>query len=774
MKRAPELDEQGQASLQLLHENNLTAQKKRYNIGVATAVQIEGALSSPFKNPRSGTAHEMANMINSSRSTQIKKGLGDGKLQRDNDRKLPGKLRKVVQAGTPHAQRYNLRSKPDDGPTSQQRTAKYDARLDTYDIDSSPEYTLSPDARSNPSREDGEEPADKSHQKHKNTERKSKRTAAKRTGLSSSGRTKQVRNTDFTSKKTQSLDLSLTGAGDTDHQTSEEGKDESRHNSTFPIAGENSAKDSSRASKKLYGRSRKERNENSLTLRQSKADIINGFSHLSRNRRLGSLKTGQGEDGAYGESSHEDRIINVHKDNKVQNSTRHGNIKIDLASHKKRTGRQADAALGRDMLRSSNERELERNGTVQRGRNRQIPEDQIPTSDHESAQSTEAFRLEDMFGHGNELNTIFANALELSNYDSDTESNATSDEPQSSLLDSFEDKYSKLRAFVKQHSFDNRIRHSEYDVVVNNLCSEISDSLQFLVEDLLKSNVTKNTIHKAYAKVMPSMTFVFQDLLRFFGLLDSEEEGLYLEGFGLDVVIELAHCIESFHENTASMREDNSSKSKGLASRVDISERIVKSLKNICKAFEEERYELLAAEEIQASSLRREEEVACQERRKARLRERRERAEARRNEWHSLHVARLAAEPDPRRFPHLRLKELASDTDLDANGELFERLELFAPRTQASPAVLQNQFNERSEWTDAELAALLDGLKIFAGPSVFYDIFATYCGPDKPLRSYNVQQITRKAAYLRRMLLQANLTQNRESENWIKSIPIYE
>lgn len=774
MKRAPELDEQGQASLQLLHENNLSAQKKRHNIGIATAVQIEGASSSPSKNPLSGTAHEMANMINSSRSTQIRKGMYDEKLQRDNDRALPGKLRRIVQAGNPHAQRYNLRSKIDDGSTSQQRTAKYDARLDTYDIGSSPEQIISPDARSNPSREDVEEPADKSHQKHENTGRKSKRTAAKRTGLSSSGRTKQVCNTDFTSKKTQSLDFSPAGAGDYGHQTPKEGKDKSRHNSTFPTVGENSAEDRSRASSKLYGRSRKERNENSLTLRQSKADINNNFSHLSGNRGLGSPKTGEGEDGTYSELSHEDRSINIHKDNKVQNSTPHKNIKIDLVSHRKRIGRQVDAALDREMLRNGTERKLKRNGTVRRGKNRQIPEDQIPTSDHERAQGTEAFQLEDMFGHGNELNAIFANALELSNYDSDTESNATSDEPQSSLLDNFEDKYSKLRAFVKQHPFNNTIRHPEYNVLIDNLCSEISDNLQSLAEDMLKPNVTKKTFHKAYAKVMPSMTFVFQDLLRFFGLLDSEEEGLYLEGFGLDVIIELARCIESFHEKTAYMREDNSSESKGLDSRADISEKLVKSLKKICKAFEEERNELLAAEEIQASSLRREEEIACQERRKARLRERRERAEARRNEWHSLHVARLAAEPDPRRFPHLRLKELASDTDLDANGELFERLELFAPRTQASPAVLQNQFIERSEWTDPELAALLDGLKRFAGPSVFYDIFATYCGPNRPLRSYNVQQITRKAAYLRRMLLQANLTQNRESENWIKSIPIYE
>ena len=775
MKGARELDEQGQVSLQLLHENNLSAQKKQRNVGVATAVRIEGASSSPLKPPFSGTAHEMADMINSSRSTQqVKKGYAAGKIQRDNDAILPGKLRKVVQAGNPHEQRYSLRSKIDGASTSQKRTAKRDARLDTYDIDSTPEHTLGSGTQVNPSREGGEDEVDNSNREPKNTTRKSKRTAAKRTGLTSSERIKQARNTALTSEKNQSLNLSHAEVDDSDHNTSEKGKEEPEHNSTFPIADENSTNHRLKASTRAHGRPRKTYNENSLPIRQSKAATGNSFPDSKGNRRLGSPKNNQEETGRPTEPPRENRTINVHRDNEVQNSTRDKDIKINLPNHRKRRSRQSDAALGRNTLRYGDEPELERNETVREARNRVMSENRVFTSDQESVQSDEAFRPEDMFGHGSPLNAIFASALELSNYDSDTESNSPSHEPQSSLLDDFEEKYSSLRAFVEQQSFDRTTGHSELDIVVNTLCSKISDSLHLLAAETLKSKAAMSAFHKVYVKVMPSMALILQDLLWFYGLWDSEEEGLYLEGFGLDAIIELAQCIESFHENTASMKEDGRPKSKGLGSRADITKKIVNPLKKICKAFKEERDELSAAEEMKASTLRREEEINYHERRKARLRERRERAEARRDEWHSLHVARLAAEPDPRHFPRLRLKELASDVDLDANGELFERLELFAPRTQATPAALQTQTIERSEWTDAELAALLDGLKFFAGPSVFYDVFATYCGPGKPLRSYNVQQITRKAAYLRRMLLQANLTQNKESENWIKSIPIYE
>ena len=760
--------------MQLLHEDILSAQKKRQNVGIATAVQIKGASSSPSKPTFSGTAHEMADMINSSRSTrEVKEGLDAGKVEREVDRALPGKLRKVAQAGDPHEQRYSLRSKTDDTST-QKRTAKHHARPDTYDIDSTPEHHPGSGIQDTFSQKDSEDQITNSHQERKNTIRKSKRTAAKRSGLTSSGRTKPAHSTVSTSEKNQSLNLSFAEASDTDHQSCEKEKEEPLHNSTSPVAGEKSTSHRSKlASGKAYGRPRKVHNKNSLTLRQSQAAINNKISDIDGNRRLGSPKISRRRGSAHVESSHEDHIIEVHRDNETQNSTHDRNINIDLARHRKCTSKQPNSTLDHNTLRHDDEQDLEFNETI-RGRSRQLPEDRNFNSNDESIQSNEEFRPEDMFGHGNELNAVLASALELSMYGSGTASNISSNGLQSSLLDDLEGKFSKLRTFVKQQSFDKAMGHSEHITVIENFCSEISSNLHVLAEETLRLKAAENALHKVYARVMPIMAFTLQDLLLFFGLWDSEEEELYLERFGLDIFIELARCLELFYENTASIQEDGIVESEGFESKADTFQKIIKPLKKVCKTFEEERDELLAAEEMQASSIRRREEIAYQERRKARLRERRERAEARRDEWHSLHVARLAAEPDPRRFPHLRLKELASDIDLDANGELFERLELFAPRTQASPAVPHGQHVERIEWTDAELAALLDGLKKFTGPSVFYDIFATYCGPSGPLRSYNVQQITRKAAYLRRILLQANLTQSRESEHWINSIPIYE
>lgn len=87
--------------------------------------------------------------------------------------------------------------------------------------------------------------------------------------------------------------------------------------------------------------------------------------------------------------------------------------------------------------------------------------------------------------------------------------------------------------------------------------------------------------------------------------------------------------------------------------------------------------------------------------------------------WQDLHVWRQQYEPDP----HLR-RRLFIDAQLfaakvdeiderDANGVKFERIPIFKERV--SPPARRGSPPVEEEWTDEQMAALIDGLSSFAG-----------------------------------------------------------
>jgi hypothetical protein len=85
-----------------------------------------------------------------------------------------------------------------------------------------------------------------------------------------------------------------------------------------------------------------------------------------------------------------------------------------------------------------------------------------------------------------------------------------------------------------------------------------------------------------------------------------------------------------------------------------------------------------------------------------------------RKRWQDLHIARIKCEPDAFLFDHLRLKAFPDTQELDANGEMFERIELFKTRTSPPGNVMDT---EGQTWKDEERIALLDGLRAFTGTS---------------------------------------------------------
>ena len=748
--------------MQLLQENISSAQKKKKHVGTAISVQIEAMSSSPMRNPQSGTASEMADMINYSRSgNQRGKDIAAEKPQRKSNSTINGQLRNVPQPARSQKQ-YNLRSNTDNAATSQRHMVDSKIRPDTYDVSSEP-YFHQGSLEENPLVElNGKKENSRLSQEERKSKKKSKRSATTERSSKASGPKEHPHQLVLVSGNGQGLEHSSTEAGKVVQKLPGNEVEISTTRSDAPLIAEQSEDSVSKLNlSKTRGRPRKNREETWLSLRQSQNINSDKHQHVNGNPKsssaIASLKAGRSSAKAVQEDHHVEEAEFAHHSRKTRYET---------ARAEKGTSSGQKLASSPSTLPNHGEQDLEHDDGSQEMISQQDHEDSSPTSYEKGAD--ENFKPEDMFDNGNVLNAIFITAYELSKEASSAGPDLSRNKSMHLLVGKFQEHCSQIREVLQEPFRDEQ--SSEYDTTIFAHCSEIFNDVRLLAERYSTQQAAKRLSHKVYLIVMCGMASLFRDLLKFYKMWNCEEEALDLRGFGLNIAIKVADCIVSFQNSTKSTEAEEGSKTRGYVTRANISRVIVEPLEKVCKALKKEREK----QEAHASLLRRKEEVAYLEKRKAQLRERRERAEARKDEWHSLHVARLAAEPDPRRFAHLRLKELASDTNLDANGDPFERLELFAPRVQASPAAQQSQLIDHSEWTDVELAALLDGLKTFKGPSVFNDLFAAYCGPGAPLRQYNVQQITRKAAYLRRTLMRADLSQDKESEDWINSIPVYE
>jgi hypothetical protein len=138
------------------------------------------------------------------------------------------------------------------------------------------------------------------------------------------------------------------------------------------------------------------------------------------------------------------------------------------------------------------------------------------------------------------------------------------------------------------------------------------------------------------------------------------------------------------------------------------------------------------------------------------------------------------------------------DLEKDANGNPFERVEVFKARS-TPPQHRASDLAEGREWTDDQESALLKGLEEFTGeshailaymwptlmmdigPRVFEQIFNEYCRPRPSdhsrgrggeLRDFSVAELTAKAAWYRLTLLKLYQDNNWTVEDWITNIPV--
>ncbi|KAF2837659.1 hypothetical protein M501DRAFT_995642 [Patellaria atrata CBS 101060] len=155
--------------------------------------------------------------------------------------------------------------------------------------------------------------------------------------------------------------------------------------------------------------------------------------------------------------------------------------------------------------------------------------------------------------------------------------------------------------------------------------------------------------------------------------------------------------------------------------------------------------------------------------------------DARRRRWIALHTARLLAEPDARRYGHLAAPEWpiepANHYDIDANGEPFDRIEVFPTKSDKRSSPNWWRMMDDQGWSEEEKEALIFGLARYSSKNrsevaVFAKIFKDSCGRGKSLRGRTATEITYMAWLLKNLFISDDTERGLEIEQWVRDIPV--
>ncbi|EGP91335.1 uncharacterized protein MYCGRDRAFT_107288 [Zymoseptoria tritici IPO323] len=139
--------------------------------------------------------------------------------------------------------------------------------------------------------------------------------------------------------------------------------------------------------------------------------------------------------------------------------------------------------------------------------------------------------------------------------------------------------------------------------------------------------------------------------------------------------------------------------------------------------------------------------------------------------WQQLHLQRRDAEyiiDSVAKLDHLAVPPLV---DIDHNGEPFERIALFTSRVGPPPS--KTTAARAKIRPEHELAALEAGLKAYAGPRVYQDIFETYCVQHGVLTDWSVTEIVTLAADIVAVEKREQMKEQGYVEDWVEQIPLW-
>jgi hypothetical protein len=203
-------------------------------------------------------------------------------------------------------------------------------------------------------------------------------------------------------------------------------------------------------------------------------------------------------------------------------------------------------------------------------------------------------------------------------------------------------------------------------------------------------------------------------LVSLYDWLDDNRESLD----AISIKVELAEAIIAFKEEIASWKVRIPTRYKNDHFIRDVDRELISPLRRVVEMnrvalshAEASVHARKMQEEVQLKMKEKEEERSRKEKNVSIQRERWKR-------WQDLHIWRQQCEPDPLRRRHLYIDpsyytaHFNSFNERDANGTEFERIPLFKERDSAPrrvPSATQD------EWTDEQVAALIEGLTKLAG-----------------------------------------------------------
>ncbi|KAJ9627015.1 hypothetical protein H2203_003475 [Taxawa tesnikishii (nom. ined.)] len=258
-------------------------------------------------------------------------------------------------------------------------------------------------------------------------------------------------------------------------------------------------------------------------------------------------------------------------------------------------------------------------------------------------------------------------------------------------------------------------------------------------------------IEQVYAHAIPELTRVLKSLLVYFESCDSFSVSTKLSRLHLRTAMKLIRTITDLEEQVRTFKERHKIELEPKNLIRPVHNEIYLNLKDVHSAFAQ----LVSAEQKKRPARR--QQLVAPRYSVSRTKKRKENASN--------------AEPDATHLNTIPLDhpERQGTLELDANGQPFERVEVFAQRNSLAPGFRPK--HEAEEWPLEHSRALGEGLARFAGPMVYEQIFREYCHRDGILRPYNVSQIVAKALDIREAMIRLNEEEGKETEQWVLNIP---
>lgn len=215
-------------------------------------------------------------------------------------------------------------------------------------------------------------------------------------------------------------------------------------------------------------------------------------------------------------------------------------------------------------------------------------------------------------------------------------------------------------------------------------------------------------VQDVWALIFPNLTKLLREAIRYYDMSSSEKESIY-------VLAELVKIVLELGERAASWKTKPPS---DLAIVKPVRNNVIAPLKRVGQAFEVEIRKRWRSEEEERQRRKHAKQLKKKQEQERLRREEDERL----HEWgerrSAMYLARIQAEPDSRRYRHLRMpKARPATSDIDANGEPYERMVFFKSRSSVDPVPggVGNTIDDDADWSEEQELALLEGLEEFSG-----------------------------------------------------------